>query len=299
MPITAVVLASRAAITSSRPWIAEGLPQFLRVAYDEAHGGRPLAIATMRNFRAPLADAEKTPAQNNPENRVPHPSPDQNNPQTGVPHPSPKERVGTNAEKQQQSTQPTAPQEDTAIPDPLVLSTDPIMYRFKAMYVWWMLRDMVGEDTLKRALRAYRVTEDKQPAYFQHLLRQVSPRDLEWFFDDWVYRDRGLPDFRIDSAFSRTLLNANGQAQGATVTVTIENLGDAGAEVPVMVRTSAGAEVAQRVEVRAKAKAVTRITVPAEPEEIIVNDGSVPETNITNNTYKLIQPTSIPPSPPR
>jgi hypothetical protein len=235
MPINAVVLQSRSAISSLRPWIAQGFPQFLRVAYDETHGGRTIAVATMKNFRAPLVDAEKQPEQN----------------------------------------------------EPLDRTTDPIFYRFKAMYVWWMLRDMVGEDALKKALHAYKSADDKQPAYFQHLLHQYSSRDLEWFFDDWLYRDRGLPDFRIDSAFTRPLLNSNGQAQGATVTVTVENLNSAGAEVPVIVRTSSGGDVTQRVEVRGKSKAVTRITVPSDPEEVTVNDGSVPETDFTNNMFKL------------
>ncbi len=36
-------------------------------------------------------------------------------------------------------------------------------YRSKAMYVWWMLRDMVGETALKKALQKYRADDDKDP----------------------------------------------------------------------------------------------------------------------------------------
>src|SRR5207248_1817274 len=43
-------------------------------------------------------------------------------------------------------------------------------YRSKAMYVWWMLRDMVGEAALKKALAAYVPEQDKDPAYVQHLI---------------------------------------------------------------------------------------------------------------------------------
>ena len=39
------------------------------------------------------------------------------------------------------------------------------------------------------------------------LISAQTQRDLEWFFDDWVYRDRGLPDFKVESAFSRKTLN--------------------------------------------------------------------------------------------
>src|SRR5581483_3339043 len=70
----------------------------------------------------------------------------------------------------------------------------------KAMYVWWMLRDMLGRDTPLTLSIDYRVDADRQdPSYIQHLLERHSKRDLQWFFDDWVYHDHGLPDFRVAS----------------------------------------------------------------------------------------------------
>jgi hypothetical protein len=48
-----------------------------------------------------------------------------------------------------------------------------------------------------------------------------------------------------------------------------------------------GGEVMRRMEVRAKNKAVTRVEVPAAPLEIVVNDGSVPERELTNNVFKV------------
>ena len=60
---------------------------------------------------------------------------------------------------------------------------------------------------LKKALASYRPEQDKEPAYMQRLIQaQTQRRDLEWFFDDWVYRDRGLPDFKVASAFVRKTL---------------------------------------------------------------------------------------------
>ncbi len=44
------------------------------------------------------------------------------------------------------------------------------LYRSKALYVWWMLRDMIGDDALKKALAAYRPDADTSPAYMQHLI---------------------------------------------------------------------------------------------------------------------------------
>ena len=65
-----------------------------------------------------------------------------------------------------------------------------------------MLRDMVGETAMQSALGKYHPGADKDPSYLQRLLQTASKRDLEWFFDDWVYRDRGLPDFHVASAYS-------------------------------------------------------------------------------------------------
>jgi aminopeptidase N len=159
----------------------------------------------MKNFRAPLADAEKQPEQN----------------------------------------------------DPLARATDPILYRFKAMYVWWMLRDMLGEAALKKAIAAYRPEDDKEPSYMQGLIAAQTQRDLRWFFDDWVYHDRGLPDFKVESAYARKT-----GTDSSMVTITVDNLGTAGADVPVIVKFKGG-EIMQRLEVRAQNKAVIRVETPA------------------------------------
>jgi len=163
----------------------------------------------------------------------------------------------------------------------LVSTTIDEFYRSKAAYVWWMLRDLVGEETLKKVLAAYKATEDRDPAYLKRLVQGETKRDLQWFFDDWVYHDRGLPDFRIESAFSRQASQGN-----YLVTATVENLGAAGAEVPVTARFDGG-ETSERVDVRGKAKGVVRIATPRPPTEIVVNDSSVPESDLTNNTYKM------------
>ncbi|MDP9159015.1 MAG: hypothetical protein M3O09_02135 [Acidobacteriota bacterium] len=155
------------------------------------------------------------------------------------------------------------------------------LYRSKAMYVWWMLRDMLGDENLKKSLAAYHPEQDTAPAYMQTLLEAQSKRDLEWFFDDWVYRDRGLPDFRIASAHVRKLLG-----NGSIVTVTVENIGDAGAEVPVTIHLEGG-DITKRLEVRAKSKASIRIEAQSEAREIFVNDGSVPEGDLRNNSYRM------------
>ena len=70
------------------------------------------------------------------------------------------------------------------------------------------------------------------------------------------------------------------------ITITVDNLGTAGAEVPIIVKFLGG-EIMRRLEVHAENRAVIRVEVPATPEVIVVNDGSVPESDVTNNTFKI------------
>jgi len=140
---------------------------------------------------------------------------------------------------------------------------------------------MIGDKALKAAFAAYHPNEDNDPAYMQRLIAAQTQTDLQWFFDDWVYHDRGLPDFRVESAFPRKASQDN-----YLVTVTVENLGLAGAEVPLKIQFDGG-EMTQRVGVRGKGKATVRVATPKPPKQIVMNDGSVPETALTNNTFKV------------
>jgi hypothetical protein len=149
------------------------------------------------------------------------------------------------------------------------------------MCVWWMLRDMLGDQALKKALASYRPDEDKEPSYMPRLIQAQTQRDLEWFFDDWVYRDRGLPNFKVASAFIRKTLPA-----GYMITITVDNLGAAGAEVPLTVKFEGG-EITKRLLVRGQSNGVIRVEVPKQPKEIVVNDGCVPESDTTNNTFRI------------
>jgi aminopeptidase N len=144
-----------------------------------------------------------------------------------------------------------------------------------------MLRDMVGDDALKQAIRKYRAEDDKDPKYVEQLIEAAAKRDLGWFFDDWVYRDRGLPDFHVQ------LVHPWQTDKGVQfITVTLENLGDAGAEVPFTILFEGG-EITKRIEVRAKSTATTRVESPGTASEIVVNDGSVPESDLTNNVFPI------------
>ena len=172
-----------------------------------------------------------------------------------------------------------APQKNPG--QPLASTFDETYYRSKAAYVWWMLRDLVGDDALKQAIRKYRAEDDKDPKYVEQLVEAAAKRDLGWFFDDWVYQDRGLPDFHVQSVHPWTT-----EKGVQFITVTLENLGNAGAEVPFTILFEGG-EITKRIEVHAKGTATTRVELPRPPIEIVVNDGSVPESDLTNNVFKI------------
>jgi len=163
----------------------------------------------------------------------------------------------------------------------LINSSDEFYIETKAMNVWWMLRELVGETALTDALRNYKASDDKDALYMQKLLEQQSHRDLTWFFDDWVYRDRGLPDLHIDSVHARPVVSG-----GYLVTVTVENLGGAAAEVPVRLQMTEG-DAVEKLIVPGKSKASVRIVAATTPTKAVVNDGSVPESDMSNNEFTI------------
>ena len=237
---------AHASFPSNRPWIYEGLAHFAQAAFRERQENRAAALDLLGLHRAALLAAES---------------------------------LTDDQEKQLSSSKPSTREGESLI------STSIEEYsRSKAAYVWWMLRDMLGADALKKALANYRPEQDLAPEYMPRLLQTQSQRDLQWFFDDWVYHDRGLPDFRIESAFSRQTSEGN-----YLLTVTVENLGTAGAEIPVTAHFEGG-ELSERIEVRGKSKAVVRISTPKPASDVVVNDGSVPESDMSNNAFRVEQP---------
>ena len=165
----------------------------------------------------------------------------------------------------------------------LIHASDIVYYRTKATYVLWMLRDLVGDAQLAAALTAYNPAEDTTPEYFERLLEKSSGKDLKWFFDDWVYHDRGLPDFSIGGVFPS---HAAGAADQWLVALDISNDGYAEAEVPVTVR-SKDATVTERLRIPAKGRVSRRMLIGGQPTQVQVNDGMVPEVRESEHVTTL------------
>jgi hypothetical protein len=233
---------------SPRPWIEDGLQRFVQALGVEQRSGRKEALQFLNEYLPVLQKAEES-----------------------------EERSASSSSRSSRGT---------GAENPLVDTSDEIVLRGKGAFVFWMLRDMLGDEVLQRALKLYRTADDKSPSYLQGLLEDGRKRDLEWFFDDWVYRDRGLPEFKIEAVHGRPLLENS--AQLYLVTVTIENRGGAGAEVPVAVQAASGERMA-RVLVPARQKTSARVQVPGAPTQVVANDGSVPVSSNDGSTFTVPQ----------
>ncbi len=231
-------LLSHGYFISSRPWLNEGVAQWMTTLWTEHVAGRETAIAQIDAGRDALALAE--PA-----------------------HPSASDGQS------------------------LIAAYSDIYYRDKATFVLWMLREQIGESALGQALRSYNPAQDHEPSYLQRLTQapsNKSAKDNEWFFDDWVYRDRGLPDLKIVSVYSRTILRGN--VKNYLISVTVRNEGDCSAEVPVQLQSEMASE-SSRLLVPARGEATVRILMQSNPSRVTVNDGTVPEIETSLHTQAV------------
>jgi Peptidase family M1 domain len=238
---------SHAWFSSSHVWLDEGVAQFLSLLWIEQTQGREVAVQHLQQDANTLALAEPPPAA------------------AGSP-------VGSPSASEGQS---------------LILASDEIYYRTKAAAVLWMLRSIVGDAALQQALQSYRTDRmDNDPKEFQRVLERCAKRDLAWFFDDWVYRDRGLPDLSIANVTPRALDKIGNKGAGWLVAIEVKNDGDAAAEVPVTVRSGTLTST-QRLRIAGRSSASTRIVFEGTPSEVIVNDGTVPEVTAMIHTRQV------------
>ncbi|WP_263366391.1 M1 family aminopeptidase [Edaphobacter bradus] len=231
---------------SSHPWLNEGVAQFMTLLWVERNQGRNAALAQLHQQVNTLALAEP---------------------------------------------QITGTSDPATTGQSLIEAHDETTYcGTKSAAVLWMLRSLTGDAALKHALALYRDTaarspkEDADSHAFQRTLEQASGRDLGWFFDDWVYRDRGLPDLSILNVTPRDL--STGGKTSWLVSVEVHNDGYAAAEVPITVRSGTLTKT-EFLRLPGRATASTRVLFEGIPAEVIVNDGTIPEQTTPTHTRKL------------
>lgn len=263
---------------SEWPWINEGLAEFMELLWTERTNGRAQALGELEGAARTISLAEPAP-------------------QASI---AQETSAGAgNAHSAAESTPATAGIAAADAGQPLVRAWSDVFYREKAAAVWWMLRDILGDDALKRGLAAYKVEPalDQTPEGMEQALERAGKQDLRWFFADWVYRDRGLPDLSIVNVIPRSIASADRPGGGWLVAIEVRNDGDAVADVPVTVRSAPGATGAsaasetQRLRIPAHTTVTRRIVFPVNPAEVQVNDGSVPETRVSVHREEL-NPTS-------
>ena len=227
-------------VQSGQPWMDEGLAEFMSLLYTEQQQGREAANAALRDMLRPLTLAE----------------------------PAPEALTATGGTQSQGQ--------------PLIAAYDQLYYRRKAGAVWWALRSITGDESLQLALTIWRsqpVSHDSpraQAEAFEHILEQTSHKDLAWFFNDWIFRDRGLPDLTITDVAPRLMEAGKGHETGWLVAVSVRNDGAAAAQVPLVVR-SGDLSVTRAIRIPGLSTITERMIIEAKPTQVLVNDGSTPE----------------------
>ena len=198
--------------------------------------------------------------------------------------------------------EPASPGESPG--QPLAQSIAPVYYRTKAAYIFWMLRDLIGDAALHQVFHSYQPKQDtdlspgaEPPAgEMEALLRdaaKTSGKDRTWFFADWIDVDKGLPDLSIGNVFYEPA-----HAGTWLVAINLSNAGYVGAEVPVTAHT-AKTTVTERVFIPGRGSITHRLLLMSMPTQIQLNDGVVPEVQASVHIKDIDQkPTGTTPQLP-
>jgi len=150
-----------------------------------------------------------------------------------------------------------------------------LMTYTKPSLVFRMLRDVVGDDAMRRALRDYyqrnkfrHVTESDVKEAFE----RASGQDLDWFFQQWI-QSAGKLDYAVGSARTRRL--PNGQWE---TTVEVRRTGDNFMPVTLQVGSAT-----RRLESREPVQTVTVQTADRPTEVVLDPRNIIIDVNPRNN----------------
>jgi aminopeptidase N len=106
----------------------------------------------------------------------------------------------------------------------------------KGAWVLHMLRHVIGDSTFFRLLRGYAADSryrfgNATTGDFKNLAEQISGQELDWFFEQWVYRE-GRPDLRYawKSESTQLILRLQQTQQGESYRLPLELAAIAGAD---------------------------------------------------------------------
>src|SRR5690606_20725209 len=149
----------------------------------------------------------------------------------------------------------------------------------KPSLVLRMLRELVGEDTMREILREYfrrhalsHVSEED----LRQAVRDVTGEDYDWFFDQWIHSTATL-DYSVAAASTEPADNSRWRTR-----VTVRREGDAW--MPVTVRVGAETRVLNGRE----AEQVVVVETTVRPQEVVVDpDGVLLDMDPANNRRGL------------
>lgn len=149
----------------------------------------------------------------------------------------------------------------------------------KPSVIFYMLREMVGADTMREILRAYyerhrfsHVTE----ADFRQVAEEVSGRELGWFFDQWLHTTATL-DYRVGEVYGR-------HTAGGGYRITVEVIREGEAWMPVTLQVG---DVRRTLESRERVQTVG-VTIDDWPDAVVLDpDVVLLDTNRENNRREL------------
>lgn len=76
--------------------------------------------------------------------------------------------------------------------------------KYRGALVLRMLRKELGDEAFFKSIQSFIKEKAFQPATtmdFQNVVKQVSKKDLQWFFDQWIYQT-GHPVFEVSSSYN-------------------------------------------------------------------------------------------------
>ena len=150
-----------------------------------------------------------------------------------------------------------------SVPDPRRLLS-PNVYQ-KAAWVLHMLRGEVGDGTFWKGMRTYYERfrdRNASTADFAAIIEEVSGRELDWFFDQWLRRP-GVPELEIAWRFDEA---------ASAVELTVAQLGPTIYRLPLDVEAGLddGRTIRGRVDVEGERTSAS-LLVPARPERLRID----------------------------
>lgn len=276
------------------PWLRDGLPAFLQAVWTERTAGRSAALANLAATDASLrARSEPAPAAYS---------------------------------SSQETTVPTATLATCTDPACTRGKAAYVFEMLRDMLGDAALQQAISGWRVQ-AEGAHRTAAQETAAMEKLLHQVAGSKDLGWFFRNWIDAGRALPDLTIVTVAPRRVersaptnylpqartpvagpigaepvpqtddrhgeqataasIGGTAPAPGSwLVAVEVQNNGGTEVEVAVTVRNGSLTNTLP-LRIAAGSRATVRVPFEAEPEEVLVNDGSVPEAHTTQHRRSI------------